>query len=302
MDTLSERFIAWFLRSIAGALLFAGISMLLPGVPLFAVLPTDDLPELRLIGSRLLQLGGILLVTGLAAKYLLRSRKLPLPNEQVTIADDRRPAVEGWLLVLAFTVAVVPLLLVARLQPFFAEARPVAEFLESTSFWNDRSGLVLLPLAGALTPPFLQLATTAAFIGTSVIALVLLLARSHRFPRTFIVCLVLATGLLVASHHSASSAKTIADILQQQIARARMNAEELATINEGIERYTGMLDLAGSTLMWTWTTYVIWLPAMFSSTRVRETFARPLRRPIEALERPRDVVAVTAPPKFPGFF
>ena len=55
MDTVPERLMAWLLRSVAGAVLFAGIAMLLAGGATFGMLSDEGV--LHAVAVVLLQIG-----------------------------------------------------------------------------------------------------------------------------------------------------------------------------------------------------------------------------------------------------
>jgi hypothetical protein len=302
MDTVTERLIAWFLRSLARAMLSAGGAMLLAGVPLFALLRSES-DLVRQIASTLLQLGIVFLVTGIAARSFLRAGARPLPNEEKTITVEQ-PVVGGWLQVMAFALIAAPIILVVSLQPFLAECLRAKAFLDASGIWNGASqnmaGIVLIPIFGAMTPPLLELATMAAFVGTSAILFPLLAARSHRFPRTYIVCLILVSGLALASVRGAYGVNEIAVGLRQLIDTTTANAREAEEIRQGLDRYTNAVSLPVLPLVMTWFAYAVWLPPLLSSPRGRETFAKP---PVSHVSTPvtaQDVAAVTKPPRFPG--
>jgi len=94
VEKAHERILAWLFGSIAGTMLFAGVSILLAGVALFGMLSEPS--ALGAIAAIVLQLGAAFVVTGATAKYLSRRRGLLLPNERLTIPDDQRPPVSGW--------------------------------------------------------------------------------------------------------------------------------------------------------------------------------------------------------------
>ena len=302
MDTLFERLIAWLLRSVATAKLFAGVAMLLAGIPLFTLLrPESDL--VRQIASTLLQLGVVFLVSGIAARVFLRSGARLLPNEERTIAGER-PAVGGWLQVMAFVLIAAPLILVVSLRPFLAECVRAKAFLDASGVWDGASqnmaGIVLIPIFGAMTPPLLELATMAAFIGTSAVLFPLLATRSYRFPRAYIVCLILMTGLALATIRAVYGVNEIAVGLRQLIETTTANAREAAEFRQSLDRYTSAVGLPVLPLVITWFVYAVWLPVLSSSPRGWETFAR---RPVPHVSTPvtaQDIAAVTKPPRFPG--
>ncbi len=262
-----------------------------------------DVP--RALLTALLQVTGALFIGLIAARVVSRSRTPRLPNERITIPDEQRPALGGWLFALAGALVAAPLVLVFRLQSFLAEWREVLGYLTAPGFWDNAnangSGLVLLPMAGALTPPFLQLVTLITFCGVSATLLTLLVRRSPRFPRASIAAVVLLTGLVLASARATSAALMVGDSLRGEIARTSVNAEEAATLNAALDRYVNAVRTASPALMWSWLAYALWIPALFASGRVRTTFAGRVEPPARQLESPADVAAITRPPRTPGF-
>ena len=303
MGTVSERLIAWVLRAIARAMTFAGISMLPAGVPLYALLRSES-AELRAIGVTLLQLGGVLIATGIVARYFLRSDHRSLPNERTTIAEEQRPTVGGWLMGLAFVLAAAPVVLVISLQPFLAEGVRVYDFLQASIDWSDAGrgmgGIALLPIFGALTPALIELMTMAAFVGTSVLLFPLLCVRNCRFPRFYVVCCVLVSGLALASGLAAYGVSEIAEGLRQFI-ETSANAQEAAEFRQILDRYTTVVAAPIVPLAIAWFAYLAWLPQLLSSARARDTFASPVAEPIATPAKAQDIAAITAPPRFPGF-
>src|SRR5678815_247024 len=89
MDTVPERLIAWLLRSVSRAVLFAGFAMLVAGGATFSMLSGDGVPHA--IAVTLLQIGADFALTGAAATWLSQSRAALLPNELATAADSQRP-------------------------------------------------------------------------------------------------------------------------------------------------------------------------------------------------------------------
>jgi hypothetical protein len=194
MDNLTDRLTMWALRSVATAILFAGVSVLVAGVPLFGMLP--EFPVARAIAAVLFQISALFVVSGATAMYLSRPRARWLPNERATTSDAERPGVGGWLIALAIVLVALPVWLLLRLQPFLTEWSRVVDVLSASDLWQqganaNMSGIVLVPLAGALTPPLFELAALFAFVVASAVLLPLLLSRSRRFPRIYLVCGVL---------------------------------------------------------------------------------------------------------------
>ena len=295
-----ERVIGWFLRTIARAMLFGGIAMLLAAIPMFSLL-SSDVP--RAIAAVLLQVAGLFLLGGVAATYLSHARGTLLPNERVMTAADQRPAVGGWLMALSATLVAAPVWLLLRMQPFLTEWRRVIDLASAPGLWDNAnqnmSGVVVMPIAAALTPPFFELAALIGFVVSSLILLPLLLSRSPRFPRVYVVSVVLLAAMALASMRGAAAAALASEALRQLIETTSVNAEEAASLQQVLERYNIVFSTAPA-LLWTLLAYVLWVPAVFSSARARATFARREEPVLSTPARAADVAAITSPPRFPG--
>jgi hypothetical protein len=299
VSTVPERLIGWFLGAIARGMLLGGVAMLLAAIPAFGLL-SSDVP--RSIAGILLQVAAAFLVGGIAATYFSRARGTLLPNERETIAATQRPAVGGWLMALGVTVVAAPVWLLLRMQPFLAEWRRVIDSASAPGLWDNAnqnmSGVVLMPIAAALTPPFIELAALIGFVVSSLILLPLLLSRSPRFPRVYVVCMVLLTAMAIASMRGAAAAALASDALRQLIDTTSANAQEAASLREVLERYSIVVSTAPA-LLWTLSAYMFWLPAVFSSSRVGATFAQREELVVPTPARAMDVATITSPPRFP---
>ena len=310
MGTLFERLVSRVVRSVATALLMAGVAMLVAAMPAWPLTAGTEAP--RAIVVVLLQMGAVLVAGGVAAKFVLRGRFPALPNEQITVADDQRPALGGELVVLALVLIAVPIWLVVQLQPFLAEWRFVWGYLSDPELWDNAnanmSGVILVPLAGALTPPFLQLLALVGFAAASATLVSLMLARSPRFPRTYLVCLVLLSAVLFASVRATSGAMLAGDALGQEMARiartsataAEDDAAPEQTGRNAIDRYSNAVRAAAPSLALAWFAYVLWVPLLFASGKVRTTFGGRVERIVTTPEKAADLEAITRPPRFPG--
>ena len=302
MDKVHERVLAWLLGSIAGAMLSAGVACLLAGVAAFTMLSEPS--ALGAIAAIVLQLGMAFVVAGATARYLSRRRGILLPNERVTTPADQRQPVGGWLVAFGFALAAVPVGLLVQLRPFLMEWRRVLDLLADSGMWENAnanmSGVVLMPLAAALTPPFFELATLIGFLMTSAVLLPLLLTRSPQFPRMYVVCVVLLAGLIFASVRGTDGAMLAGDALRDVIATTSVNAQEDAVLRQSLERYTSIVGSTAPVLLWAFCAYVMWLPVMFASERVSRTFALRMMSPAEAAAKANDVASITNPPRFPG--
>ena len=85
-DKLGDRFAMWALRSVATAMLFAGVSVLVAGVPLFGMFP--EAPVARTIAGFLFQLEWpVRRFRSRRQSYLSRARAPGLPNERATTSE-----------------------------------------------------------------------------------------------------------------------------------------------------------------------------------------------------------------------
>jgi Protein of unknown function (DUF2569) len=303
VEEMADRFAAWVLRSVATVMLFAGASVLVAGLPVFGFL-TGSAAGRRIAGI-LLQVGGVLVVGGATAIYLSRPQGLFfLANEQAATSETERTPLGGWLIALAIALVFLPAWLVLRLQPFLAEWRRVFDFLATSNILEGASsnagGLVLLPLAAVLSPPFVELAAMCAFVVASAILLVLLLKRSHRFPRLYLVCVVLVSALVIVSVRGSAAALLAAQGVEQLIEDSNSRPGEAAELREGVGRYTSIVGSTAAVLLWTLCGYLPWAPAMFASRRVRTTFAKSADDHVPISGSAADIEAITRPPRFPG--
>jgi hypothetical protein len=301
-DKVGDRFAMWALRSVATAMVFAGVSVLVAGVPLFGMFP--EAPVARTIAGFLFQLSGLFVVSGATAMYLSRARAPGLPNERATTSDAERPRVGGWLIVMAIVLVTLPVWLLLRLQPFLAEWSRVADVLSTFDMWEganaNMSGIVLVPLAGALTPPLFELAALLTFIVAPAVLLPLLFTRSRRFPRIYIVCSVLLSALVIASLRGADAALLAGEAAQQFIEGSSARAEEEGQLTGILARYTRIVGSTAPVLAWALCGYLGWVPGMIFSRRVRTTFASRIDSRDTASATAFDIEAITSPPRFPG--
>jgi hypothetical protein len=196
--------------------------------------------------------------------------------------------------------------LLLLLQPFLAEWGVVARLLAGSDIWQganaNMSGIILVPLAGALTPPLFELAALFAFVVASAVLLALLLSRSRRFPRIYIVCGVLLSGLVIASVRGADAALLAGDAIRQLTQSSTASAEEFAQFTDILARYTSVVGATAPVLAWALCAYLAWVPAMFFSQTVRTTFATSADDRVSA-PTPSTAIGletITRPPRFPG--
>jgi hypothetical protein len=302
MQKLTDRLITWLVRAFATVMLFAGVSMLLAGVPSYGIGMLSESPVARTIANIFLQIGGVFVAGGGAALYLSRQRGLLLPNERAAVSDADRPAIGDWLIALAIFLVALPVWMVLRLQPFLAEWRTVLGFLGTSRILEganaNGSGLVLLPLTAALTPPLFELGAMIAFVVSSVFLLVLLLSRSQRFPRLYLACVLIVSALVISSVRGAAAAAVAVEAGRQLVESTNPSDAESAQFNEGFSRYATAVSSTAPVLVWTLFGYLVWIPPLIFSQRARVTFASTASGPQSSTAGPADIEAITSPPRF----
>ena len=155
-----------------------------------------------------------------------------------------------------------------------------------------------MPIAAALTPPFFELATLIGFVISSLTLLPLLLSRSPRFPRVYVVCVLMLSALVFASVRGASAAALASDALRQLIDTTSANAQEAASLRQALQRYSIVFTTA-PVLLWTLSAYASWVPGLLMSARVRTTFAERVSPTVSTPAKAADIAAITSPPRFP---
>jgi hypothetical protein len=267
LEGLGARLVAWALRLASTALICAGIAMFGAGI---AMLPAAS-GALRDILAVVLQIGAAFVVFGIAAIWT--SRLPPLSTEAGAPRVSGDTPLGGWTWLLAASLVAVPAWLLLRLQPFLSEWRVVAGLLASSELWQNAnanmSGVVLLPLFAALTPPFIQLVALAAFIAGSIALLALVAATSPRFPRLFVATVLVLTALVAASARGASAVSMTADALQPFIEESKPRPQEYAEIRGIADRYMAAVTPTAAALGWAWLGYAIWIPPLVLSARRR---------------------------------
>lgn len=299
MGTLWDRLVASLLRAIATVLVFAGAAAFVAAVPTFGLLP--DSPVASAVAAILLQIAAVLLVAGIAARYLCHRRRPLFPNEQAAVGAER-PSFGGWLSAMALALAVLPVLLVVSRMPFLNEWQIVLRELAASGLWetanSNMSGIVLLPLAAALTPPALELAAMAAFVGTSVLMLPMLLTRGQRLPRLYSVSMLLSCALVFASVRASEGARLVSDAAHRLIDETARPGEA-DSFRDVVNRYTTAVGATAPVLVWTLVSYLVWLPPLLLSQRARATFAQPVAVADQTPVTATTVKAITTPPRFP---
>jgi len=104
--------------------------------------------------------------------------------------------------------------------------------------------------------------------------LALFATRSRKFPRFYIAWVILQAVLVVASARGAAAGSIAGTVVERAVQRSSRGPEEAVQIMDFVVRYVSTVNSASSVLTWTLVGYLIWVPAMFFSGRVRTTFQR----------------------------
>jgi hypothetical protein len=168
-------------------------------------------------------------------------------------------------------------LTVIGLQPLRSEWDRVIDLLVMSGMFeglhDPLSGIVLVPVAAALTPAAVEYAAMAAFTGASAMLLVLLLSRSTCFPRLYLVCMALFAGFVIASVRAVAGLMLAVEAFQELMQGTNARPEEIAQVREVIGQHVGIVSSAAEILLWIVCGYLVWLPVLFTSRRVYTTFA-----------------------------
>ena len=252
------------IRFSATLLALAGLAAL--AASMAALVWLDEDSASRPLVTIVVQTALVCLVGGVAAIYVSRTRR-------VFPGDDAAPPTVGILeSIVAAGLVALPVWMVRQLQPFLAGWREVAELGAGSRMWADASstagGLVLVPVAIVLTPPFVELLTMAAFVLTSVALLICLVLRRPALPRWYTAWIVILSALVFASARGATAASEAALVVKRALDRSDRHADEATQIRSFVERYAGDVNTAAAVLAWTLVGYASLLAlAWISNTR-----------------------------------
>ena len=248
-------------------MLFAGVSAVVAGVPLYRDAPRGP----RRKSDRRRLVSAEWRVRGFRSRgdvSVTRRRAQGLPNERATTSDAERPRCRRPVDRAGHRPGrMLPVWLLLRLQPFLAEWSRVIGLLATSDIWKERTrtcgGIVLVPLAGALTPPLFELAALFAFVVASAVLLALLLSRSRRFPRIYIVCGVLLSALVIASVRGADAAMLAGEAVRATHRRHERKRRGIGPVDGwSSTRYTSIVGSTAPVLAWALCGYLGWVPAM----------------------------------------
>ena len=267
---------AFLLRSAATLLVMAGIAALAAGLSAFKLLSGTS--SARPIAVVVFQMAAISLAGGLAASYLLRTRRAIFLSEGAPVPASEQTEVGGWLLLMAVALAGLPVWMVLNVREFLTEWRGVIAAGAASDIWNagasNMAGIVLLPVFAALTPPFLELLAVLGFVLASTHLLSRLTARARTFPRFYVAWMLLLATVVILSWRAAAAGAIAGEVVERALNSSARDAAEAAPIKEFIVRYVSIVTSTASVLLWTLAGYLVWLPLVLLSDRIRTTFQR----------------------------
>lgn len=268
--------IAFLLRSGATLMVLAGVSAVAAGLASLPILSAES--NARPIVTIVYQMAAVSMLGGIAATYVLRTRRPFFVNETPTLSPGAQTAVGGWLIVMAIALAGLPVWMLFNVRDLLAEWRGIIAIAATSTMWQDgassAAGLVLIPIFAALTPPFLELVAVIGFLAASLTSLMLLTTRKRTFPRFYTVWMLLLTAIVVVGVRGAAGSTLAAQIVERALERSSRDAAEAVPIVEFVRRYLSVVTTTATVLVWTLGGYLVWLPLVLFSGRIRSTFQR----------------------------
>ncbi len=290
--------IAWGVRSafqIASyAVLLAGVAALIAWAGSSAWLgPNRAAPSEHLLALRTfaLQVGVTYVIAGLALAWLSHSRKrrsllkvgidaLTSDAPQETESSATTTPGAGWLTLIAVSLAILPIMAVARMGSMWTLWSATAELATRWSLpeqfggADDTSGLVLVPILAIGLVPVAEIVTCAAFVLCSAGLLLVFPFRSRFFPRAMLISTFLQLALLLTTFYALNLdlVERARTLIEQEARNSK--AEDVRLFATWAERHQAAVEPIARSLAWTFAGYVVWLPAVFVSARGRAYFTQ----------------------------
>ena len=285
---MTERLPRKFSRVLATAVAAAGAAVL--GLAL--VLPPVGGGEwFATIRAAAAFVGGALFVAGAAIAYLSSSRQPLLPNERVERSSD--PSAGSWLVLPALVLAASTTWMFSRLPASISLWRDIITGLDRLNVWQGMwdapqfSGYYLAPIGLVVAAPALQALTAAVFAAAAFVVLLLMLFKSSRLPRVFLIAVLWLAALVFIGGVATMVAARAIPVVEQEIRRLPDPDGEGARWLPQIRRYGDATQSANRTLMVTWAAWALLLPVLALSDRAERTFATVRPAPIEPIDHQR---------------
>ena len=277
------------LRLATTSAMLAGAATLVPAVALRAMFPDAD--DFSAITGATLRPGLILFIGGALASHFSRSRASLLPSER-TERSTEPTAFDGAALLLLLPLIIVPLWTITRLEPLVGLWTAMSEFLEAHGIplalpdpAAEASGVFLAPLIAVLAVPALEAAAAAVFIACPILLLFLMAIRSSRFPRAFLVSVLLSGVLVLTSVAGTDSAREASPFVERLVTDTPTLTEaQQSQLLEPVQQYNVIIQTIAESLVWILVGLAVWTPLLFLSESITTTFgAIP---PVELLQEP----------------
>jgi hypothetical protein len=260
------RLLFWVARS---AFLTQGLALFAAWMAMSMTSRQDALPAWLAIALRAsLLVGGTLFVAGV---LLVAARRLPIPVE----GDEMRPG-SLWPVLLGLSLVVLPALAYHAASELGPLWRELLTLLDRIGFWTglERSdpyaGIIVLPILAALIVPALEVAAAFFLIAVPVAMMVLLLTRSHLFPKMFVMLSVCQAGLVLAGLFGSDAvSRLVAEAIPAMTAAPDVEVQHAA---EDLRRAEGVLVQTAAALVMPTVGYLVWLPFLSLSRRVGAFF------------------------------
>jgi hypothetical protein len=263
------------LKTCTGLTLLHGLSMVVSIVPVLGYVSD---PGMKTAAYAALWISIGFLLAGGFGRYLARTSKAVLPNERLT---RKQSALGVWVLALVLTLVALPPSTFQELAPLRSLWRDMIQVLQDNHVFEgvldspQFSGVILAPVGATLLVPMFELLTAVAFAGSSVVLLLLLWARSFRFTRAYLICLMLQGALVFSSLYGADLAGDVARWVAKEAGTSatHMRTTEVVEVLNAVQRYDAVLHTTGFSLLWTFVGYVLWMPVLLRWPPALETFA-----------------------------
>ena len=249
-------------------------------------------PWLDLTVRNCLWVGATLFATGV---LLVVAPNLPVPR-----AAAGTTSTWPWALLLGLTLIGLPALAGASSSDLLALWREIGGRLHDIGFWDELkrssqfSGVVLLPILAALFVPALETAAAFFLIAVPLALVVLLLARSPRFPRLFTMMVVSQAGLVLAGLLASDAFSALAT--QATGAMAAAPDAEVHALAEELERAAHALDSTATAFVAPMVGYLVWCPFLLLSHPVGSFFAAGAEEPASLPQPPFEPAPVLPAP------
>ena len=267
------------------ALCLAGMVMLAAGAGSLAVWSSLDavagesseawVNSVRIFASKL---GITFLLAGSAALVLLGFPGWFQFEQKGSSDAEAEKEIGGWLIFLALSLVVLPLVALAVASPLVSLWREPLRVMDTLGVWKDVKkalgdqfgGLLLGPLLAAALPALLELAPLVSFLASSAVLLILFSLRTREFPNAFLVCLLIQLAFVLGSFYTIGLLANFTPALLNELRGDE--SQEAAAFAAWIRRHDEIVGPTAIRFAWLFLGYLVWAPALLVSQRAKRTF------------------------------